>query len=85
MKYRRALFLSEGEFKNKNKLSKGPDENYELAELINDGISEDKFQIKKQWIYFINNSFGILKKKLELETQNQANNQKRFEKRRKRL
>lgn len=75
LKYHRAIFLSKGEFKNKNKLLKDPDENYGLTEPINDGMLEEEFQIKKNELFFINNSFGVFKKKkLELETQNQVNN-----------
>lgn len=52
LKYHRAIFLSKGEFKNKNKLLKDPDENYGLAEPINDGVLEEEFQIKKKMNFF---------------------------------
>lgn len=85
LKTRRALFLTNKTYNKKKTISKSPDENYGLAEPLYDGISEEEFKIKKdEYISSITLS-ETSKKLLELETQDQANNQRWFEERRKRL
>lgn len=69
----------------KKKNSNRPDENYGLAEPLNDFLSDEEFKIKKlEFIQSITLSEAS-KVQLELETRNQANNQRWFEERRKRL
>lgn len=87
LKNRRALFSSNSNvcMKKKRKIINGPDENYGLAEPLNDFLSDDEFKIKKKdFIQSITLS-EVSKIELELETRNQSNNQKWFEERRKRL
>lgn len=84
LKNRRALFQSKKIFKKKKPVSKGPDEHYGLAEPLY-CMSDDEFEVKKtEFISSITLSEDS-KKKLELETRNQSNNQKWFVERRKRL
>lgn len=65
-------------------MSKGPDEHYGLAEPLY-CMSDEEFEVKKtEFISSITLSEDS-KKKLELETRNQSNNQKWFVERRKRL
>lgn len=86
LKHRRALFSSNGLYKNKKLVSnKGPDENYGLAEPLNDCMSDEELKTNKaKHIVSITLSESS-KQSLEAETRNQANNQRWFEERRKRL
>jgi len=71
--------------KKQKKISNGPDENYGLAEPLNDFLSDEEFKIKMlEFIQSITLSEAS-KVQLELETRNQAKNQRWFEERRKRL
>lgn len=85
LKNRRALFLSKGVYKNKKLVPKGPDENYGLAEPLNEVMSDDEFNINKAKHFLSITLSESSKKSLEVETRNQANNQRWFEERRKRL
>jgi len=85
LKKRRALFASNGKFKQKKCVSKGPDEHYGLALPLLDMLSEDEFRIKKhEFIQQITLSKSQ-KVILERETRDQSNSQKWFAERRNRL
>jgi len=84
LRRRRALFKLSGVYKSKKK-SCGPDENYGLAQPLNDFLSEEEIKIKKEeFIKSLTLSLAA-KKILEYETRNQSDSQTWFTERRNRL
>jgi len=73
------------EYIKNNNISNGLDENYGLAQPLDDLLSTDKLEKKKmEFIQTITLSITA-REQIELETRNQSNNQKWFNKRRNRL
>lgn len=84
LRHRRSLFKLSGVYKSKNK-SSGPDENYGLAQPLNEFLSEEEMKIKKEEFIKSLTISSTARKTLEYETRNQSDSQTWFTERRNRL